>query len=269
MKGRFLAPLSLLHHYYIAMKHRYIVTYLSLLAFMSVIVLMPVSAQNTLSAKVFGLPGASKHYGKLYIPQGAKWRIAVHPSDDVAVEVYSGNVSGSYIYMRATDVLDGHFWIDATETDHILVVRSTGTDDVIAHQVTADEDAAFLGTGYNYYYDATDKRRNKFFYTTETIPNNELRSNATFNTKSIYVLGNPTKFGLAFLRLDADNTDFNLVRNSIYVLTKKNTSGISAVGDDVIRLDIDEAIYTLQGQRVNQPRKGTLYIRNGRKYVAR
>ena len=185
------------------------------------------------------------------------------------MEVFSGNVSGTYIYLRATDVLDGHFWIDATETDHILIVRSSSTDDVVAHEVTPEEDVSFLGKSYNYYYDATDKRRNKFFYTAETITNNELRSNETFSTKSIYVLGNPTKYGLAFLRLDADNTDCNLVRNSLYVLTKKTTTDISELDDDVVRLEIDEPVYNLQGQRISVPQKGHLYIRGGRKFIAR
>jgi hypothetical protein len=243
-----------------------------------------VSAQTTLSAKVFAKPGSGKYYGKLYIPKGTKWRIAHNPVPGTEIEVYSGHIDGTNIYLRPTDLQDGGFWIDAEETDHIFIVRSTSSADVVAEKVTAAEDEAYLV--YNYYYDKSDKKRNKFKFTSTAVANNELKTSSTYNTKGIYVMANPSKYGLAFLKLDPNVTSADLAKNSLFVLTRMSSSSRLNVifGDDqtdtsddnittIHSIDNeslnDDVIYTLQGLRVESPQKGGLYICNGRIFIAK
>lgn len=241
---------------------------------------------QTISTKVYGKTGENKYYGKLYIPKGGKWRIARTPKTNVMVTVYSSFLDGQDIYLYPVPQLIGYYWIDATETDQILMVRSKdGNDDVIAEKITDELDTEFLADGY-YYFDASDKKKNRFQYATTTITNKVLRETKTYNTRDIYVMANPAKNGLAFAKLDAEGTTRNLAQGSLYVLAKKgsgtrlnviieedeegtengNLTGIRSV--ETLSPD-DDAIYTLQGVRVVSPKKGSLYIRNGRKFIAK
>ena len=64
-------------------------------------------------------------------------------------------VDGTDIYLSKLDVQGGYFWIDAINTDHALVVRSTSNDDVVAEVVSAEQDAMMLDEGY-YYFDQSE-----------------------------------------------------------------------------------------------------------------
>lgn len=264
------------------------VDHVKMIALIGIALLMPLmaKAQSTISTKVYGKAGENKYYGKLYIPKGGKWRIARIPKSGVMVTAYSSYLDGRDIYLYPLSLLMGYYWIDATTTDQTLMVRSKGSDDdIVLEKVTDEQDAAFIADGY-YYFDAADKKKNRFLYATETVTNKVLRENKTYNTREIYVMANPTNNGLAFARLDAEGTTRNLAQGSLYVLAKKgsgarlnviieedeedtengNLTGIRSV--DTISPQ-DDAVYTLQGVRVVTPKKGSLYIRNGRKFIAK
>lgn len=239
-----------------------------------------VMAQATLTAKVYGLETQGRYYGRLYVPKGAKWRIKRFHESDRQVTVYFASVDGSNIYLKPLFLQDGHYWIDATATDHALLVRSTTTEDVVAEAVTTEQDEAFLDDGF-LYNDASDAKRNRFRYAVTKVTAEEMKDNPTFNTKVVYVMANPQKNGLAFAKVDPDVVTTGIPKGSLYVLTKKSAaSRLNVVFEDyddveeptaievVQSPNHDDAIYNLQGVRVLNPVKGSLYIRNGRKYVA-
>jgi hypothetical protein len=60
---------------------------------------------------------------------------------------------------------------------------------------------------------------------------------------------------------EAQNYSFTYVAGTLTIVAKPD--GIATVSAEQVR----GTVYTLSGQRVEQPRKGSLYIVNGRKTV--
>lgn len=235
-------------------------------------------------------------YGRLYIPAGAgRYKIDAkydETSKKNGVNVFYGNISGTDIYMNQLVQMDGAYWIDATEAAQTLIVRTSEVGaagdaiEVSAEPVT-DEEAAqldadeivFLDTDW---FDAAMAKKNSLRYATEEIVNAELQNNSEFKNKGIYVMANPKKNNLAFALLDQYNTTRNMAKGSVYAVTRKasaaNLTVIWPEGDDEMNdaataiqsiekaVEDNEAIYNLQGVRLNKVQKG-INIINGKKVI--
>jgi hypothetical protein len=252
----------------------------------TLMVLMSVSVQaQNITAKVYRQTGTSGNaYGKLHIPQGGKYRMAMYPKSGVQVAVFRAHVDGNSIYLGFVDPYGGTYWIDATEVEQNFLVRTSDGSNVDVVPVTDAEDAEMKSKGYKY-FDARKAERNDFKFSSEIIANKVLRKSSQYAHKPIYVMANPAKYGLAFAHIDQyASKDVNLPANSLYVVGDASSSVRQleiVFGDEVYdqttgidepkiseRSHFDDAIYSLQGVRVEEPVKGNLYIRNGRKYVA-
>ncbi len=263
------------------MKKLFTLILLSTLLFCSGII----NAQTTLTAKVYGLDGETKKYGKLYVPKGEKYRIKMRPSAGTTIGVYRAYVDGTDIYLSKLDVQGGYFWIDAINTDHALVVRSTSNDDVVAEVVSAEQDAMMLDEGY-YYFDQSEAKKNKLKYATNKIDNSTLQESSPYATRSIYVMANPARHGLAFALLDPVSSHRDLGAGSLYILTKKTSSArqlnvvwlddedsfdnAESVSTEINSLESsptdDAPAYSLDGRRLMNTDRSSVYIRNGRVY---
>ena len=248
-----------------------------------------VNAQTALTARVYGPDGAAKKYGKLYVPKGKKYCIKMRPSAGTTIGVYRAYVDGADIYLNKLDVQGGYFWIDATETAHALIVRSTSNDDIVAEVVTDEQDAMMADEGY-YYFDKSEARKNKLQYASSKIDNATLLSSSTYSSKNIYVMANPKTRGLAFALLEPISSHRDLNAGSLYILSKKSSSAsqlnvvwlddddsfdnpestgetISTEINSLESSSIDDApAYSLDGRRVMNTNRATIYIRNGRVY---
>jgi len=248
------------------------------------------NAQTSLSVKVYGLGETANKYGKLYVPQGAKYRIQMRPSANTTIGVYRAYVDGSDIYLNKLDVQGGYFWIDATEMAHALIVRSTSSDNVVAEVVTPEQDAMMNDEGY-YYFDKSEARKNRLNYATSTVANETLLTSTTFNSKSIYVMANPARHGLAFALLEPVSSHRDLNAGSLYILTKKTSSSrqlnvvwadedmndnpmdtdksVSTEINSIESFSDDDPVYSLEGRRLSVSEKAPVYIRKGRIYIGK
>lgn len=244
-------------------------------------------AQTAITAKVYRESGANTaYYGKLHIPQGGKYRIAMFPKSNTVVGVYRAYIDGQDIYLSSVDPYGRIFWIDATETAQNFLVRTNDGSDVVAVPVTAEEDAEMKAKNY-FYFNKSSARKNLLSWATEKVDHATLNESSTFSGRPVYVMANPARRGLAFAWLNATGTSYDLPAGALYLLGKKGsrirelnivfendfestdeTTGIEDVEYKKEVRNFDDAIYTLQGVRVSEPVKGNLYIRNGRKYVA-
>ena len=232
--------------------------------------------------------GGKYAYGRLYIPAGTNnyYRVDAKKTDGVnTVNVFSATVDGEDIYMKPVDIQDGFFWIDATAADQVFIVRTSNISgavdnkvDIDVESVSAEEAADFEADG-GYFFDASDAKKNALQYVKQTIINTELQNTAPYKDKGIYVMANPKTRGLAFAKLDQFNTARDLTAGNVYVLTKKTSAARLNVifeGDDegeataiksIENKKVDsDAIYNLQGVRVNNAEKG-IFIINGKKVV--
>ena len=251
-----------------------------LLALALLVVPSVIYSQSKMTVKVYGQTETGKYYGKLYIPKGGKWRIEGTPSKGTQISAYYGNLDGQDIYLIRLPKQDGGYWIDATGTDHALILRSNKADDIEVKAVTSTEDQEFLDDDY-FYYDKGDAKKNRFVFTQTAITNSVLKESSTYNTRSMYVMANPAKYGLAFAKFDPEVTTKSLPANSLYVLAKKSASvrlnfifkddvdDPTAIEDILTDKRTDDAVYTLQGVRITKPESGRLYIKNGRKFIAK
>ena len=246
----------------------------------------PSMAQTSISAKVYRQSGANTaFYGKLHIPQGGKYRIAKNPSASTEVAVFRAYIDGQNIYLSLVDTYGKTYWIDATDCEHNFLVRTNDGSDVVADPVTAAEDAAMGDNGY-FYYDSSDARRNQLRYTSAIVPNETLRESSIYKGRPVYVMANPAKRGLSFAWLNQESTSYDLPKGALYILGKvgSRARSVNVIFDDDFEGDetaitvpkhevsepaSDGACYTLQGLRIAEPQPGTLYIRNGRKFVAK
>ena len=239
--------------------------------------------------------GDTYAYGKLYLPKGSKMKYKVNAevtgtgTDAVNnVQLYYARIdkSKNAIYMHSLPTIDGYYWIDATEVDHAFMVRTKGKESgtvITAEPVTEAEDALFAAdvTGDYVYFDKTFAKMNQFGYTTQKIANQNLRNDAEFLDRDIFYLANPKTRGFAFIQVIKD-TD-NLAAKSLYIVGKLNTVNgrANVIFDDEVESESEttgienvevesnnDAIYNLQGVRVNGDAKG-LFIQNGKKYVVK
>jgi hypothetical protein len=233
-------------------------------------------------------------YGRLYIPAGKGMRYKVSAECDETtkkngVNLFSATISGADIYMHQLTVMEGYYWIDATESAQTLIVR---TSDVSAAQVTVEAesvteaeaqemDAAGTVILDNDWFDATSAKKNALKYATSAITPAEFQNDATTYNKNIYVMANPAKNNLAFALYDQTNSETkDLNKGSIYVVSRTNKAarlnviwpeGIDeeseATAINAIETEeSNDAIYNLQGVRVNNAQKG-IFIINGKKVV--
>ena len=239
--------------------------------------------------------GDTYAYGKLYLPKGSKMKYKVNAevtgtgTDAVNnVQLYYARIDKkkNAIYMHSLPTIDGYYWIDATEVDHAFMVRTKGKESgtvITAEPVTEAEDALFAAdvTGDYVYFDKTFAKMNQFGYTTQKIANQNLRNDAEFLDRDIFYLANPKTRGFAFIQVD--KTQDGLAAKSLYIVGKLNTVNgrANVIFDDEVESESEttgienvevesnnDAIYNLQGVRVNGATKG-LFIQNGKKYVVK
>ena len=267
---------------------------------------MPIYAQTVKKE------GNTYGYAKLYIPKGVNMKYKVPAlydaaSDKNGIQLYYGRIdnSNNKIYMYSLPVIDDFYWIDATEVDQAFVLR-TNSDiypdaDVYALPVEAEEDAIFNpGDADHYYFDASLAVQNQLRYNVAEIANQELRNNAEFEGRDIYVMANPKTAagGFSFAKFNKDATyskdsgdhmagDLRCMSaKSLYIVGKKNVAGApelevvfegdegfdaEATGIETVKNaenSFNGAIFNLQGVRVSNAQKG-LYIMNGKKYVVK
>lgn len=240
------------------------------------------SSQN-LSYKVYKRDGDKYYFGKVLIPQSGKYKMKRNPTADVTVELYYGHIDTKWnrIYMMNMVITEGCYYIDATSCTHAFVVRTNTPDDVILEPATP-EDEDVITSNSSFWFNSAFGVQNKLRFNSEMVTNSVLRENATYKTKNIYAMANPVRRGLAFAWIDQFNTTLNLPANSLYILGKQTSSApeLEVVWpDDEFETStaiktvnknetINDAVYSLQGQRVTNMVKGHIYIRNGRKFVA-
>jgi hypothetical protein len=257
-------------------------------------------------AQISKKDGQTYGYAKLYIPKGVnmKYKVAAKydaTADKNAVQLYYGRIdnSNNKIYMYNLPVIDDYYWIDATDVDQAFVLRTNSTlepaTSIKAVPVTAEEDAIFTpGDADHYYFNADLAVQNQLRYATAEIANQELKNNEEFVDRDVYYMANPKNHGFAFTKFDksakytsGDNAGEykTLAKKSLYIVGKKNVSGAAELeivfeGDDnfdpnftgienVKNAELNnDAIYNLQGVRVNKAQKG-IFIMNGKKFVVK
>ena len=255
--------------------------------FLSVVLLLSaigLYAQSDVSVPVYRHDSNSRYYGKMFLPAGSKYYVDFHPADGVTIGVYSAYIDGENIFLQSSGLVEGRYMIDATERDMMFIVRSNTADNVVAHTVPADL-SDWMDENEFFYYDATDARRNALKWATAAISNETLKTD--YPKKRIYVMANPAKNDLAFALLDHRGTSRGLAQNSLYLVSRKNYSArLNIVWTDEPDMDdaqttgihefattenpeLDNACYTLQGVQVGEPQQGSLYIRHGKKVIAR
>jgi hypothetical protein len=257
-------------------------------------------------------------YAKLYIPKGTnmKYKVPaqyVASADKNAVQLYFGRIdnSNNKIYMYNMPVIDDYYWIDATDVDQQFVLRVNTDIVTLNEEVAQDANGNYVVTAQNpteedlatfaagdpadyYFFDAALAVQNQLRYNPAEIANQELKNNAEFAGRDVYVMANPKTQGFAFAKFDKNGTytkdtgdhlagDLRcLSAKSLYIVGKVNDASKLTVvfeGDedfdanettgikDVKSIDAnDGVIYNLQGVRVNNATKG-IFIQNGKKYV--
>jgi len=241
-------------------------------------------------------------YGRLYIPAGTGMLYKVDAKYDEAtkkngVNLFYANISGTNIYMNTVRQMDGKYWIDATEVAQTLIVRTSEVGaaagdaiEVRAESVSEAEKAEKQADGTviaKDWFGATWADMNDLQYTTLDIPNSELQNNTKFKKKGIYVMANPKKNNLAFALLDQYKKDDKgstikqkMTKGSVYVVTRADQyeARLNVVwpdGDEenaataiqsVKNVESNDAIYNLQGVRLNKAQKG-INIINGKKVI--
>lgn len=238
-------------------------------------------AQNP-SCKVYKPEGNKYYFGKLYIPQGSgKFKLKHTQKTDDVVELYYGHIDRNKIYMMSMVITEDCYYVDATACSHAFVVRTTLPDDVVMVPATAEDDA-IIDANDSFYFNKALSFQNKLRFTTEMVANNVLQENNPYKNKNIYFMVNPARYGFGFAWIDQFGSTRNLPANSLYILGTKTSS---APDLEIIWPDYDlesttviksvknseianDAIFTLQGQRVTNMVKGHIYIQNGRKFVA-
>lgn len=243
-----------------------------------------VQAQNV-TAKVYRQGSSGNAYGKLHLPKGQKYKVAMYPSDGVMVGVFRARVDGQNIYLTSVDPYGQTYWIDASEVEQNFVVRSSDGSDVVATPVTAAEEQRMDDEGW-FFFDASEARRNGLKYAAAKISSETLRTQTATKDRPVYVMANPAKYGLAFAWLNQANSTKDLPAGSLYLVGKAGsrarlmnivfendvTDETTAINNDQVSVAApatDDACYTLQGLRIAEPQPGTLYIKNGRKFVAK
>lgn len=237
---------------------------------------------------------------------GMKYKVAAEYDADTrknAVQLYYGRIdnSNNEIFMYNLPVIDGYYWIDCTDVDQVFVAR-TNTEQksemkVEALAVTAEEDAEFTpGDADHYYWGAALAVQNQLRYATQDIIHSTLMDNAEFKDRNVYYMANPKKYGLSFIQFNKNEKytttpvdpkyeigDFKpMVKKSLYVVGKVNTNApeltivfvddenadgnLTGIENVKAESQNSDAIYNLQGVRVNNAQKG-IYIMNGKKVV--
>lgn len=259
-------------------------------------------------ASIVKKEGNTYGYAKLYIPKGVNMKYKVPAKYDATadkngVQLYYGRIdnSNNKIYMYNLPVIDDYYWIDATDVDQAFVLRTNSDIEpsaTITAETVTDEDLATFAAGdpsEYYFFDAALAVQNQLRYNPAEIANQELRNNAEFAGRDVYVMANPKTVagGFAFAKFNKDATytkatgdhevgDLRcLSAKSLYVVGKLNTSApeleVVFEGDEnfdanttgietVKAAESNDAIYNLQGVRVNNAQKG-IYIMNGKKVV--
>ena len=237
-------------------------------------------------------------YGRLYVPAGTGMLYKVDAKYDDAtkkngVNLFYANISGTNIYMNTVRQMDGYYWIDANEVAQTLIVRTSEAGaaavEVKAESVTADEKAEMAAEGTvvaKDWFGATWAEMNDLQYATEDIPNTELQNNTKFKKKGIYVMANPKKYNLAFALLDqynkkdSEGKNLNMYKGSVYVVTRADQyaarlnviwpeddeENAATAIQSVKTVESNDAIYNLQGVRLNKAQKG-INIINGKKVI--
>ena len=228
-------------------------------------------------------------------------------SDKNAVQLYYARIdnSNNKIFMYNVPVIDGYYWIDCTDVDQAFVLRTNteleSATEIKAEAVTAEEDAEFIpGDADHYYWGAALAVQNQLRYANADIAHSELMNNEEFKDRNVYYMANPAKYGLSFIQFDKTekyaDTEANqaadrvgeykvLSKKSLYVVGKVNTPGapeleivfegdenfnpnFTGIEDVKVAEQNSDAIYNLQGVRVNNAQKG-IFIKNGKKFVVK
>lgn len=259
-------------------------------------------------ASIVKKEGNTYGYAKLYIPKGVNMKYKVPAKYDATadkngVQLYYGRIdnSNNKIYMYNLPVIDDYYWIDATDVDQAFVLRTNSDIEpsaTITAETVTDEDLATFAAGdpsEYYFFDAALAVQNQLRYNPAEIANQELRNNAEFAGRDVYVMANPKTAagGFAFAKFNKDATytkatgdhevgDLRcLSAKSLYVVGKLNASApeltvvwegdedfdANTTGIETVKAaESNDAIFNLQGVRVSNAQKG-IYIMNGKKVV--
>lgn len=245
---------------------------------------------DDIEATCVGAKDNNYAYGKINFPAGTgKFAIDAETANNVTgVQVWRGTIDGETIRMIQLDIVDGRYWIDATEADQTFVVRVSKDRaeglKVTANAVTAEyleENPAETLTDDDW-FDGTWAKKNALRFTATEISNQRLQNDSEFEKKGIFRMANPAKDNFAMLKINQYSTEKpKMVKNSLYVVTKVNiyASRLNVIweGEDVSEEataiknienveENNEAIYNLQGVRVKNANKG-IFIINGKKVI--
>ena len=254
----------------------------------------PVVPGQTIAANCITGANGKYAYGRLYVPAGKGMKYYVDAKvvgTKTNVNLFSASIDGANIYMKQVDVVEGKYWIDATEIDQVFIVRTAEAGEATgdAVEVTAvpatDEIIAENEIVAADWFDKALGQKNVLKYATSQVKNQNLQNNAEFKNRGIYVMANPATRNLAFALLNQYETSRDLNKGSIYVLSKKanvydhapelnviwedDAENSDATGIETVKAaESNDAIYNLQGVRVNNAQKG-IYIMNGKKFVVK
>ncbi len=260
-----------------------------------------VAPGDAIVAKVAKPEGYTSSYGKLFIPKGVGMKYKIKSEYDGSknqVQIYYGQIdnSNSKIYMYQLPIINDFFWIDATDANQQFVIRTNKEDvtEITALPVEKDDADEALAIEENdnfYYFDATLAAQNQLRYAPAKVVNQELRNNAEFKDRAVWMMANPKTYGFGFTQInkksDVNGTPRYMPAGSLYICGKLGSDVISAAPElEVIFVDeVDDAnltgienvktaeqnndaIYNLQGVRVNKAQKG-IFIMNGKKFVVK
>ena len=255
-------------------------------------------------AKVAKPAGYTYAYGKLYIPKGVGMKYRIKSEYDAAtdknqVQVYYGQIdnSNSKIYMYQLPIINDYYWIDATDVDQAFMIRTSKAVteiEAVAVEDGDEEEAKAIEENDNFYYfGAALAKQNQLRYNPAKIVNQELRSNAEFKDRAVYMMDNPATYGYQFRKIDKTSEVNGVPRympaKSLYVVAKNGSDVISAApqlevifvddenvdanttGIETVKNEVElnsDAIYNLQGVRVSGAQKG-IFIKNGKKFVVK
>jgi hypothetical protein len=246
-------------------------------------------------------------FGRFVFEKGKIYKIERRPQDAnitytlyttyVEEDEYEADATGktglTTINMLPMVSVDGYYYIDlsAAANDLVVIIKANGSG------VTKDLEMEYEKVGGVPTVNAVQYTDNRVKVAKQVVTNQQLRdgtgstgidvlTTAVLEANDLYAIINPANHnGIRANILDYKGSTKPFVNTGMfYVLAKKydtikagrltinwidesNATAIAAA-KTTVKSD-DNAIYTLQGVRVNSVKKGQLYIKNGKKYIAK
>lgn len=246
-------------------------------------------------------------YGRFVFEAGKIYKIERRPNDAnitytlyttyVEEDDYEGEATGTpgltTINMLPMVSIDGNYYIDLSGStkDLVVIIKANGSG------VTKDLELEYEKVGAVPTVNAVQYTDDRVKVAQQVVTNQQLRdgtgstgidvlTTAVLEANDLYAITNPANHnGIRANILDYKGSTKPFVNTGMfYVLAKKydpikagrliinwiDESDATAIvaAKTTVKSD-DNAIYTLQGVRVNSVKKGQLYIKNGKKYIAK